>query len=171
MKFAVPKVSMLKQVIIWWAIPIKTMKFRLITLGFTFYHLGTFRDKLMAHWLDFYEIHHRNQSKRNVKYRLSIDEIIVVIIALAFGFRGLALNVSDSLLANYRFKLSSGAIYHLIHATAFNVELLFFIWSSNYLAVIYMSRLCTAENFEWLKVCKVLEEDLPPQSIGKYIKL
>lgn len=130
-----------------------------------FYPLGTYTDKLMAHWIEFYD---RNKVDESQKYPLSIDEILVLCLMILFGSRGLSLNLFQVLRESHFYRLFSGAVFHLIEASAFNVETLFFIWSSNYLAVLQMSRLCQVRHFRWLEVCKVLQGKNSAKTIGEF---
>lgn len=120
---------------------------------FNFYGLSLYKDKLIQHWLDFYW---QKSANFNHRYRISVDEWLVILIMFVFALRGLVANLSTSFVQSRWMLIYTGCIFNNIHGDPFHVETLFILWSSNYFVVVLATLLFCRKRFRWLAVVDVL---------------
>lgn len=95
------------------------------------------------------------------------DESITGAFFLCFAIRGFYASISkDFQSMGYLKQLYFGSFFGIINAHPFHVETLFFIWSTNYLAVVFTVKFFQLKHFRWIEIINFLEGQIEARNIG-----
>lgn len=149
--------------------------------SFIIYIVSFYRYKLMSHWFDFYTKYavkplkniYSNKSQQNVlkknmniKYSFSIDEYISIIFMSLMAIRGLYASFVPSYAAHPTLPIYFGSFFQMMKVHPFHVEFLYFLWSTNYLANIFVAAKFTVKDFTWIEVIRFFEGQVGAKMIG-----